>query len=96
MPYIPQAKRDAIGPLVAVADNHINSPGELNYAISRLVHSYAWSNGPVNYEGLNAIIGVLEAAKLEFYRTVVALYEDQKRKDNGPVSILDGIDAETP
>ena len=34
---------------------------------------------------LNAAIGVLECAKLELYRRVVAMYEDGKIKENGDV-----------
>jgi len=55
--------------------------GELNYVITRLLkESY-----PLKYFSLNRAIGVLECCKLEFYRRVVAPYEDMKIKENGDV-----------
>jgi len=55
--------------------------GELNYVITRLLkESY-----PSKYFSLNRAIGVLECCKLEFYRRVVAPYEDTKIKENGDV-----------
>jgi hypothetical protein len=37
------------------------------------------------YADYNAVIGALEACKLEFYRRVVSLYEDKKKEINGDV-----------
>lgn len=92
MPYILKERRPAIDAAMDGALlTSIDSPGDLNYAISRLVHQYALTkNGPVCYNSLNALMGVFECAKLEFYRTVVAPYEDTKIEANGPVSELDG------
>ncbi len=59
------------------------NPGELNYCLTRLCIEYAGSHP--NYERLNAIIGALEACKLEFYRRMVAPYEDGKIRENGDV-----------
>lgn len=58
--------------------------GELNYCLTRACVAYTETWG-VNYETLNTIIGALESAKLEFYRRLVAVYEDQKIEDNGDV-----------
>ena len=55
--------------------------GHLNYIITRLL----LNTEPVNYKDFNAIIGVLESVKLEFYRRKVSLYEDIKIKENGDV-----------
>ncbi len=57
--------------------------GELNYKITRSVLDYL----PVHprYEDFNTVIGVLECAKQEFYRRMVAVYEDEKIKENGDV-----------
>ena len=61
------------------------SPGELNYLISRLVDSYLASKGALRYAHINEVIGVLECAKLELYRRLAAPYEDGKLKERGDV-----------
>lgn len=55
--------------------------GKLNYLISSIIACLY----PQSYQDLNAAIGVLECAKLELYRRVVAPYEDIKLKLNGDV-----------
>jgi hypothetical protein len=83
MPYIKQEERLKFDPdLLTVAAN-IDSPGELNYAITVLCRDYAAYNEPGSYAHYNEIIGVLESAKLEFYRRMAAPYEDKKCKENG-------------
>jgi hypothetical protein len=86
MPYIKKDKRESItlGGMSVIDYNHINTPGELNYAISTLVSEY-WSSNRMDYQGINDILGALEGAKLEFYRRVVAPFEDKKIKENGDV-----------
>lgn len=79
MPYIPTADRRAIE-RGAAAD----SPGELNYAIARLVDHYITKHG-FCYNVINDVVGVLECHKLELYRRVAAPYEDSKRVQNGEV-----------
>lgn len=37
------------------------------------------------YDSLNAVIGVLECAKQEFYRRAAVPYENQKITENGDV-----------
>lgn len=62
------------------------TPGELNYCITRLVLHYLSQGGPTpSYAGMNAVIGVLECAKLELYRRMVAPYESVKCLENGEV-----------
>jgi hypothetical protein len=91
MPYINPDSRsfvDAHGP---------RTPGELNYAITKLLVGYLkwhklypqptvdnvdWHPLPT-YQDINDIIGAVEAAKLEFMRRVVNPYEDTKIKENG-------------
>lgn len=55
--------------------------GMLNYIITRLVSRLY----KTSYTELNAAIGMLECVKLELYRRRVALYEDEKIKENGDV-----------
>lgn len=61
-----------------------NGVGELNYAISRLCDLYLEDYGE-DYRNINAVIGALECAKLEFYRRIAAPYEDTKLAENGDV-----------
>jgi hypothetical protein len=55
--------------------------GELNYVVTKLLKGVY----PLRYYHINKAIGVLECAKLEFYRRVAAPYEDIKIKENGDV-----------
>lgn len=80
MPYIPPDHRSIMTPKVGP----IESPGELNFAITGLIKAYIEENG-TSYSVFNDIMGALEGAKLEFYRRVVAPYEDSKIKENGDV-----------
>jgi hypothetical protein len=63
--------------------------GELNYCITMLCKRYlkhqAYKGGHYDYERINNIIGVLECAKIEFYRRIAVPYEDKKIKENGDV-----------
>jgi hypothetical protein len=61
------------------------TPGELNYSITLLLLEYLEADGGPRYADYNEVIGVLECAKLELYRRMVAPYEDRKMKENGDV-----------
>lgn len=83
MPYIKEYKRrdfdkalDTFPPLM--------SPGEANYAITRLLNMYVHQHGECYYTFQDAI-GILECAKIEFYRRRVAPYEDEKCAEHGDV-----------
>lgn len=82
MPYIPQRDRDRFDIDIATLVDHIRTEGELNFVITELARGFAHRRGG-NYAAYNATIGVLEAAKLEFYRRKVAPYEDRKIEENG-------------
>ena len=79
MPYIKIADRQRLEGSKALP----KTAGELNYVITKIVRKYIGSE--YNYQSLNEVIGVLECAKLELYRRVVARYEDIKRQENGDV-----------
>lgn len=81
MPYLARHIRDQMTGLGARLP--VNA-GELNYAITRLLISY-WGRRDHHYQEINDILGALEGAKLEFYRRVVAPYEDEKIVENGDV-----------
>jgi len=76
MPYIEREARDG-------AFVNPEKPGELNYAITQLIIDYLY--GRTSYAAFNEVIGVLECAKLELYRKMVAPYEDKKCAENGDV-----------
>lgn len=81
MPYIDKSRRDDFE---FFNYNSPQNPGELNYLITRLVNKYIQTEG-LSYATINDIVGAIEGAKLEFYRRVVAPYEDEKIKTNGDV-----------
>ena len=82
MPYIDKDARpkyhDAIKDLV----NEVETSGELNHVITKLCHGVLTKNGN-RYQYYNAIVGVLECVKLEFYRRRLAEYENDKIKEHG-------------
>jgi hypothetical protein len=83
MPYISQVTRDAI----LHGETSPATPGELNYLITEMVKIYLGYNEKKEpkYSDLNEVIGVLECCKLEFYRRIVADYEDERIEINGDV-----------
>ena len=84
MPYIKQRRRLQLDTgTIENSKFEINSPGELNYVITRLIDNYHSRRG--DYQSVNDVVGALEGAKLEFYRRVAAPYEDQKAMENGDV-----------
>ena len=88
MPYIKPEIRARLDDAIISLAIRIGGEGELNYVITKLVHTWL-TEGGINYKRLNAAIGVLESAKLELFRQVIAIYEDGKQDENGPVSELD-------
>ena len=79
MPYIRQELRERL------EDGELpDNEGELNYVITGLLDDYLSAYG-LNYTNLNALVGVLECAKLELYRRIVSPYEDEKLETNGDV-----------
>jgi len=56
--------------------------GELNYLLSHQVERYWKANGE-SYQLYNDILGALEGAKLELYRTLIGPYETSKALING-------------
>ncbi len=92
MPYIKPMQREAMDilwphPRSLDREGHPSpapGAGELNYLITKLCTTYLKEHGE-SYSNHNLIIGVLECAKLEFYRRAVAHYEDLKKEENGDV-----------
>ena len=85
MPYIKKERRESLDQMDAVGNGSFaQTTGELNYLITNIVADYLKFNG-LCYATINDVIGVLECAKLEFYRRLAAPYEDEKKRENGDV-----------
>jgi len=82
VPYITKEQRVKLDDwLVRLSEPELLQPGELNYLITRLL----LRTKPQRYHDYNALIGVLETVKLEFYRRRVVPYEDYMCHKNGEV-----------
>jgi hypothetical protein len=77
LPYIPNVDRNA-------AQFSPRTPGELNYAICRLLVGYVGRKGK-DYTSMNDCLGALMGATLEMYRRMAVNYEDEKKAINGDV-----------
>jgi len=84
MPYVDNDARSDLKDKLVYAGRPIQNAGELNYFITKIIDEYLSIKGK-NYQNLNEVIGVLECAKLELYRRIVAPYEDVKIQQNGDV-----------
>jgi len=87
MPYIKQEERKkfdwVIENLVALLNEKPEDvAGNLNYVFTVVLKRLSKD---LRYKKANELMGVLECVKQEYYRRVVASYEDQKIKDNGDV-----------
>jgi len=87
MPYIREVRRVdlAAQPLIS-AGQHCMSPGELNWMLTNVALSYLYRNGPdPDYARMSEAMGAFTCAAQEFYRRVMAPYEDEKKEENGDV-----------
>lgn len=84
MPYIPSKERELFDLSIHCLNSTIQTDGQLNYVISRLVIDFAKRQGG-NYAAFNKTIGVLECAKLELYSRAIVGYEALKERENGDV-----------
>ena len=98
MPYIRQDKRDEVFTIDCDDDGNqadinleylgfavgecIDNMGDLNFLLSTAIARYLEINGK-NYQNCNDIMGMFESCKSEFYRRIVAPYEDEKIEENG-------------
>ena len=80
MPYIEPGIRPAIdsGRMVP------RTVGELTYAMTRLALNYVEHQG-ISFSVLADVLAALDATAREFYRRMVAPYEDAKIEENGDV-----------
>lgn len=83
MPYIKEERRTLFANLVWRIINNISQPGDLCYCVYKMMKGLS-DNDP-NFKNMSSLIAEIESAKLEFYRKVVAPYEDKKIEENGDV-----------
>lgn len=77
MPYIEKDKR-------ADARPHSNDVGHLTYVFYKTALD-ALPTEP-RFQDMHAVLGAMEAAKHEFYRRIMAPYEDEAIVRNGDVN----------
>ena len=84
MPYTEQKDRPKVNEAVNL--NQIDSwtAGDLTYGLTRLIFGWFKGHGKSFLNGA-IVIGCLICTALEFYRRVLAPYEDKKISKNGDV-----------
>jgi hypothetical protein len=85
MPYIAQQRRRELDAQFGALYEGFAplSNGERNYVLTRMVHA-VWAKVP-SYAVGQDIVGLLACVSQEFYRRVLAIYEDNKVDENGDV-----------
>ena len=81
MPYIQKTNRSEL----QLDDIQMVNAGELQYVIAEVIAQFM-EDKPHRYQTMNDVMGALNGANLEFYRRVVAPYEDECIEKNGDVS----------
>ena len=80
MPYISKENREEL------FNRDPENAGELQYLIASMISDYLVDKkGQYDYQVLNDVMGALSGAQQEFYRKVVAPFEDKKEIINGHV-----------
>lgn len=87
MPYIRRELREQLDPAIETVKSAIgrlpagDADGIMNYAITKILTGIYGRR----YSAYMAMVGTLEAVKLELYRKLAAPYEDRKAIENGEV-----------
>ena len=79
MPYITKEAREEL------YDRDPENAGELQYLIAMMMSDYISDKDQYDYQTLNDVMGALAGAQQEFYRKIVAPYEERKELLNGSV-----------
>lgn len=87
MPYISKPNRKFIDDNMESITIEINSEGDLNYTIFRLLDEFVADNGGPSYINYNKVMGVLDCCAREYYRRRVAPYEDKAIERNGDIPL---------
>ena len=90
MPYIERGdKLVYTGALAEIQDAFASvgaGDGDLNYMLTQVAIAWMmYHKPPYSYSLRGRVLLAFEAAKLEYYRRVMAPYEDEKREENGDV-----------
>ncbi len=86
MPYIPHDGRVRLDDYVQrFYKIPINSIGELVYLLTHLCLAYLPEKKDRNFLSYCSVVGALTCTLLEFYRRLVAPYEEEKKHINGEV-----------
>ena len=94
MPYIKEEDRINFNEVeLELSEAGVKTAGEVQYLIALIVKEYL-SDKELRYQQLNDVMGALSGAQQEFYREVVAPYEDRCITKNGEISGYNGL-AET-
>jgi hypothetical protein len=101
MPYIPTARREVLDKYVEGLAAYIKGTnlesswmGDVNYVITRLLMQLVRTFGTIKYWQGVAILGTLEAVKIEVYRRVLSPYENEQARINGDVVEFNMADAD--
>ena len=88
MPYITEEDRSKFDSPLDLLEEIVHqygiSNGELNYLMTKMGKMYMDRHG-MSYNVGSDVIKAFECAKLEFYRRMMAPYEDRKIEQNGDV-----------
>ncbi len=84
MPYITPDRREVFDKNLKELAREVQNEGELNYCIYKLSRLIIDRIGP-SYLNLSMCSSAMEHAKLEWYRKVLAPYEDEKIRENGDI-----------
>ena len=90
MPYIPRENKlaymDALAEIQDAFASAEAGDGDLNYVLTQVAVAWLmYHNPPYGYTMRSRVLAAFEGAKMEYYRRVMAPYEDRKREDNGDV-----------
>ncbi len=83
MPYIDKVERDKITKWLERALGEIDTKGQLCFAIYYLMKEFAERR--MNFDNASNSLIAADCAKLEFYRRIMAPYEDKKIEENGDI-----------
>lgn len=84
MPYIDKNSRTKLDKTISDLANLIQTSGEANYCIFKLMELYMISNTK-SYSSISNCISIFECAKMEFYRRIAVSYEENKKEKNGDI-----------
>ena len=91
MPYIKEEDRISFNEVeFELAEAGVKTAGEIQYLVALVVREYL-SDKELRYQQLNDVMGALSGASQEFYREVVAPYEDRCITKNGEISGYNGL-----